>query len=80
MYPVVCEVIERGYQGHNSCILALFILDALVWVRRVILHVAKVEAWPVPPCLFTCDSHFVMVRGEIEDAVPLVISSMCVWA
>lgn len=77
MYPVICEVIEWGYEGDNSCILALFTFDALVRVWRVVLHVAKVIPWLVPPCLFTCDRHFVMVCGEIEDTAPLVISAVC---
>ena len=77
MYPVICEVIEWGYEGHNSCIPALFVFDALVWVRRVVLHVAKVEPWLVPPGLFTCTDSLSYVCSEDEDAAPLLICSLC---
>lgn len=53
-YSVVGEVIEGCYESHNTSVLAIFRLDALVGVWGVVLHVAQVEAWLVPPSLLLC--------------------------
>lgn len=54
VYPVVSEVVERGYESNDPCIPPILRLDPLVGVGGVVLHVAQVEARLVPPCLLLC--------------------------